>query len=62
MYTETKEKMNNAVRLYVTEKKDVPEIAKIMGLQDKTIYSYLRAKGVVLRPQKRNNRGRFIAP
>lgn len=59
MYTETKEKINKAVKMYIVEKMDVPEIAKEMELSEKTIYYYLRVRNVVMRPQKRDNRGRF---
>lgn len=61
MFTETREKMNKATRLYVVDKLDVPEIANELGVSDKTIYLYLRVKGVIMRPQKRDNRGKFTS-
>ena len=60
MYTETREKMNLAVKLYLLERKEVPEIATELGVGSKTVYYYLRLRNIPLRSQKRDNRGKFI--
>lgn len=57
-YRETEEKINKAVELYAKDK-PVLDIADELGVSFKTVYYYLSAKGVDLKPRKRDNRGRF---
>lgn len=60
MFTETKEKMNKAVKMYLVEHKEITTIAEELGVTDKTVYYYLRLRNIPLRPQKRDNRGRYF--
>jgi DNA-directed RNA polymerase specialized sigma24 family protein len=57
---EVRIKMNQAIRMYILDRMDVSEIAKELGVSDKTIHRYLSYGKVMLRPRNRDNRGRYI--
>lgn len=60
MYTKTEKITAEMVRMYRKEKKTIKQIEAETGYNYRTVYRRLKEAGVILRPIKRDNRGKFL--